>query len=234
MSRPELLWSLAPSQMLCCLVQIKFSEVCNKIGVRVPKMWSITSHDELRKLNVSSDVTSGGARFLLKCVSYDPKHRTDLFTLPATSAALEAYLKVRRSFSSLVLWDTLKASLSQQTSCGAHAVQPGSHFLHWHISRATHSCHNFIVQQVPPVGACTRLDSSPSPPEWLEQMPCVLHDANALRLPTSPGRNPSCKRPSLHLLLRSGLNHACPCILQQCLPGAVCSQALPVWTGCRA
>ena len=108
MSRPEFLWSLAPSQMLCCLMQIKFSEVCNKIGVRVPKMWSITSHDELRKLNVSSDVTNGGARFLLKCVSYDPKHRTDLFTLPATAAALEAYLQVRRPSGCKVLLGHVK------------------------------------------------------------------------------------------------------------------------------
>ena len=100
---PEFPWSLAK---LCCLVQIKFSEVCNKIGVRVPKMWSITSSDELRKLNVSSDVTNGGARFLLKCVSYDPKHRTDLFTLPATAAALEAYLKVRQSIAPRCFFET--------------------------------------------------------------------------------------------------------------------------------
>lgn len=117
MSRPEFLWRLAPSHNLCRLVQIKFSEVCNKIGVRVPKMWSITTHDELRKLNVSSDVTNG-ARFLLKCVSYDPKHRTDLFTLPATAAALEAYLKVRHSSSSKVLFG---APWTQGHHCRRHA-----------------------------------------------------------------------------------------------------------------
>ena len=63
-----------------------------QIGVRVPAHHKITSAQQLLDLNANNGDKLRGHKYLLKKLAYDPKHRSDLFTLPCAQAKLQQYL----------------------------------------------------------------------------------------------------------------------------------------------
>eukprot|EP00877_Chromochloris_zofingiensis_P006591 jgi/Chrzof1/2185/Cz11g05110.t1 len=68
-----------------------FSQYAKELGLLVPKWYHITSPKQLIELNSQPQVFEGSS-FVLKNLSYDSVHRTDLFTVPCSPAALIAYI----------------------------------------------------------------------------------------------------------------------------------------------
>ncbi|CAK0738655.1 hypothetical protein CVIRNUC_001074 [Coccomyxa viridis] len=68
-----------------------FSQLCESLGVLVPKSFPITSKQRLYELNGRPE-EFGGKRFLLKSIAYNATARSDMFTLPCSNKALANYV----------------------------------------------------------------------------------------------------------------------------------------------
>ncbi|BDA48532.1 hypothetical protein COCOBI_12-2120 [Coccomyxa sp. Obi] len=71
--------------------KIKFTHLCQRIGSKVPKMFPITSPQQLMDQN-SRPEEFGGRKYLLKSIHYAATHRSDMFTLPCDPKVLKAYI----------------------------------------------------------------------------------------------------------------------------------------------
>ncbi|KAK9820313.1 hypothetical protein WJX72_008811 [[Myrmecia] bisecta] len=107
--------------------KVKYSELCEKVGVRTPRHFRVSSAQQLLDLNSRRDVFAG-AQFLLKSIAYDPSHRVDLFKLPCSETKLQAYLRTIE-ISEACPWMLQQFLTGQEFSCYtiAHEGQVKAH-----------------------------------------------------------------------------------------------------------
>ncbi|KAK9862330.1 hypothetical protein WJX84_000106 [Apatococcus fuscideae] len=70
----------------------RYSHLCARLGLPVPKHWRLTSNQEAVRLNSTPKLLEG-KRFILKSILYDPAIRTDMLILPCEPARLDAFLR---------------------------------------------------------------------------------------------------------------------------------------------
>lgn len=78
----------------------KFGDYSQKLGLRVPETFCVSTDDEVRKLNETlsnkNTLSASGSEYILKNIEYDPIHRLDLFKMPCDPKDLDNYLaKIR-------------------------------------------------------------------------------------------------------------------------------------------
>ncbi|KAK9831523.1 hypothetical protein WJX81_005430 [Elliptochloris bilobata] len=99
--------------------KIKFSAFCERIGMRVPRSFPITSCKRLYELNSRSEVFDY-QDFLLKSIHYAATHRVDQFTLPCDPEALKDYTRTL-DISAAAPWQLQQMLKGREFSCNTIA-----------------------------------------------------------------------------------------------------------------